>query len=242
MKRHIFPAISIRTLLGLAFGLTMIWNVSAQSEELPAIPGLHVIQPNPNSSPSNYFAVLMSGDGGWRNFDQHISAELASKGVPVLGINSLHYLRKQKSPERAAADITRLIEQGCSRFGKQQVILIGYSCGANIIPFAYNRMNADTKGKVSYLALLSPEEKADFKFHFYNWMNANSAKARAVKPELLQLQDKPALFLFGSKEKKDWCQDLMADPFHLQTLPGGHHFGNDTARVTDEIVHFGQYD
>ena len=187
---------------------------------------------------SDCFVILFSGDGGWSGFDQNLCRQMAAQGVSVLGLNSLKYLRTTKTPEQITADLLRLIQLGEARFGKQKVILVGYSCGANLIPFALNRLNETLKERVQYVALLSPEDKADFKFHLYNWIDKNSPRAQLVRPELEKMRPIPTLFIYGDQEDHRWCTDLIDGSFELKTLPGGHHFGHNEALVAAKILGF----
>lgn len=200
--------------------------------------GLPLVQVKATAGNSDYFAIMLSGDGGWSKFDRGVCAQLAANGVPALGLNCLRYIRKAKTPEQMTTDLTRLIQLGEQEFGRQKVILIGYSCGANLVPFAYNRLGEDLKAKVQYLALLSPEDMADFEFHLYNRIYPNPAKEQPVKPELEKMRSKPTLFLYGEQEKHAWCSDLMEGVFCLRKLPGGHHFGQNTAGVAAAILAF----
>lgn len=184
------------------------------------------------------FAVVISGDGGWSRFTQAMCRGLAANGIPVWGLNSLKYLHKTKTPEQLSADLARMIRMGEAASGKKEIILIGYSCGANLVPFAYNRLADDLKARVRYLALLSPDGMADFKFHLYNWLEHNSPAARSVKPEIEQLDGKPVLFMYGQREDHSWCGDLPRDQFYLKTIPGGHRFYRQKAGVVETLLHF----
>ena len=205
---------------------------------LPNISDLPVTRVHAVSGWSDCFAIMFSGDGGWSNFDQGVTSQLAANGISTLGLNSLKYIWNKKTPEQITSDLGRLIGRGEAEFDKPKVILIGYSCGANLVPFAYNRLNDSLKAKVQSIVLLSPEPMADFEFHFYNWANKSSSKAQPVKPELEKMRNVPTLFIYGSEENNSWCADLMNGMFRLKKLPGGHHFGQDTGRVAGEILRF----
>ncbi len=88
------------------------------------------------ASPSDAFAIIMSGDGGWAGLDQDVAAALSAKGIPVVGLDSLRYFWTARTPEGLAADTDRLIRYYAPHFGKQRVLLIGYSQGADVLPFA----------------------------------------------------------------------------------------------------------
>ncbi len=248
MKKLAFPVRMIVLLQVLFLVATNAVSVQAQKNPAKGMVTTSVIKNRlyklpavsiaPRNGQSDCFAILMSGDGGWSKFDQRVCENLAAKGIPVLGLNSLKYIWKAKTPEQITDDVRRMIAWGESGFGGRNVMLIGYSCGANLIPFAYNRLEDSLKNKISHIVLLSPEDKADFAFHWYNWANKNSRKARLVRPELEILPDIPVLFIYGDKEKYDWCADLLGDRFSLKILPGGHHYDRNELAVANEILHF----
>ncbi len=95
----------------------------------------------PGSEPSDAFAILMSGDGGWAGLDQDIAAGFKrDKAFPSSGLDSLRYYWTPRTPDSLAADTDRIIRYYLSRFGKKRVLLIGYSQGADVLPFAVNRL------------------------------------------------------------------------------------------------------
>jgi len=83
--------------------------------------------------------VFLSGDGGWAALDSGVSTQLRQRGYSVLGWNSLTYYWKKKSPEQVTADLTSLLEHYLPLWKKEKVMLIGFSFGAEITPFAINR-------------------------------------------------------------------------------------------------------
>ena len=47
-------------------------------------------------------AIVLSGDGGWRDIDKNVSEKLQSAGVSVVGWDCLRYFWSRKSPEQVA--------------------------------------------------------------------------------------------------------------------------------------------
>ena len=65
-----------------------------------------------NDAATNYYAsdmlaIVISGDGGWRDLDQTIARDLRGRGVSVVGIDSLRYFWTRKSPTQTAHDLAR---------------------------------------------------------------------------------------------------------------------------------------
>ena len=91
------------------------------------------------------FALLLTGDGGWAGLDQELAARLAASGVPTVGLNSLKYFWKARTPEEAARDVARILRHYLAAWNKQRVLLVGYSFGADVLPFVVNRLPADLR-------------------------------------------------------------------------------------------------
>lgn len=182
--------------------------------------------------------VFLSGDGGWNDFDQSICDDLAAKGMPVVGLNTLKYFWKERTPEGAAWDLSRIITEYGQKWGKKEVVLAGYSYGAEVLPFMFNRLSDEQKKLVKAMLLLSPDEKTDFTFHVSFWLNKSSIGTKPVKPELEKMQQCRTLFIYGSDEDPSWVRPLAKGNFELKILNGGHHYGKDTAAVSAAMLVF----
>ncbi|WP_428421512.1 virulence factor family protein [Methylibium sp.] len=191
----------------------------------------------PSSAAGTRFAVLLSGDGGWAGIDKGIAAALVKQGVPVAGFDSLRYFWTARTPEGLAADLDRLIRYYAARWQRSEVLLIGYSQGADVLPFAVNRLPARTRAGVRLTALLGPGQKASFEFHVTNWIGASGE--RPIAPEAQRLSASATLCIYGTDERDSLCPQLA--PRHARTLalPGGHHFGGDydalAARILESV-------
>ena len=62
----------------------------------------------PSDTGGTSFVVWLTGDGGWGETDKGASAEIAARGVPVVGFNCLHYFFHRHEPDIAAADLARV--------------------------------------------------------------------------------------------------------------------------------------
>ncbi|HEY9024995.1 MAG TPA: AcvB/VirJ family lysyl-phosphatidylglycerol hydrolase, partial [Burkholderiaceae bacterium] len=128
----------------------------AQLADLP------IVEVPAEGSSGRRFAVLLSGDGGWAGIDKGIAAALVQQGVPVAGFDSLRYFWSARTPEGLAADLDRVIRYYAARWKRKEVILVGYSQGADVLPFALNRLPARTRSSVRLTALLGLGQKASF--------------------------------------------------------------------------------
>ncbi len=113
-------------------------------------------------------------------------------------------------------------------------MLVGYSQGADVLPFALNRLPAATRASVRLTALLGPGQMASFEFHLANWIGPSGDLA--IAPEALKLSAADTLCIYGQEEKDSLCPALS--PGHAQQMPlaGGHHFGGEYATLAARIL------
>ena len=97
----------------------------------------------PSQQPGPLFAVIYSGDGGWRDLDKTIGEILARHGVSIVGVDSLRYFwRAQDARRGGARPRARSWTSYARALEPRHALLIGYSFGADILPFALNRLPA----------------------------------------------------------------------------------------------------
>jgi type IV secretory pathway VirJ component len=208
-------------------------SISSSAGALTDLPLVELAAQGPGS---DRMAVFWSGDGGWAELDQAISAGLSERGVPVVGVNSLKYFWTKRTPEQTAEDLERIIGHFAALWQKKEVVLIGYSLGADILPFAANRLNAQWKSRVKLIVLLGPSLQADFEFHLSDWLGASSKTALPTMPEVIQLGDTRLLCIYGEQETGSLCPDLQGRSFKKLALPGAHHFGGNYAQIVATIL------
>jgi type IV secretory pathway VirJ component len=182
------------------------------------------------------FAILISGDGGWAGLDQEVAGALSADGIPVVGVDSLRYFWTARTPESAAADTDRIVRYYLNHWHKQQVLLVGYSQGADVMPFIINRLPAETRKHVALGAVMGLSEHALFEFHVGNWVNANQDQGLPTAPEMEKPGPTPMLCIYGEGETDTLCPKLNPAKVRVVKLPGGHHFGGDYQRLAREIL------
>jgi type IV secretory pathway VirJ component len=180
--------------------------------------------------------IGISGDGGWRGLVDNMSNGFSEKGVPVVGIDALRYFWKYVSPEKVADDVSKIIVNYTKVWKKSKVVLMGYSFGANIIPFIIDRLPADIKSKVSMAIMLSPDDHADFEFHFASWLDKSSKDAFPVLPEILKLNGLKTLVFFGDEEKDPLKHDIPANIAKIIEVPGDHRYKDDRNKLVALIM------
>lgn len=190
------------------------------------------------SGQSDAIAVLLTGDGGWAGLDQDLAAKLAARGVPVVGFNSLKYFWTKRTPDEAATAIATVIRNYLVAWRKMRVIMIGYSSGADVLPFIVNRLPADVRRNITSLNLLGLSAEANFEIHVADWIPGYSSKGHRIEPEINKIYDIPMLCLYGSSDKNDLCPWLSEQRITREQVAGGHHFGGDYTILADRILAF----
>lgn len=189
----------------------------------------------PGAAPSDLFAIVMSGDGGWAGLDQEVAAALSAKGIPVVGLDSLRYYWTARTPDGLAADIDRIVRYYLAHFGKQRVLLIGYSQGADVLPFAVNRLPDATRAHLALAAVMGMSEHALFEFHLSGWISDDNS-GPATLPEINRIAGVPVLCIYGEDESDSLCPKLDPKRFNIVKLKGGHHFDGDYAGLARQIL------
>ena len=181
------------------------------------------------------FAIILSGDGGWAGLDKEVAQALAEHGIPVAGLDSLRYFWSARTPQGLAGDLDRMIRYYIAHFGKQRVLLIGYSQGADVLPFAVNHLAASTRAHIALGVLMGMSEHAVFEFHVSNWIS-NDNSGPATLPEVTRIAGIPILCIYGEGDNDSLCPKLDAVKVRIVKLPGGHHFNGDYAGLAREIL------
>jgi type IV secretory pathway VirJ component len=202
---------------------------------LPPVDDLPLVEVPAKQPAGDLLAVMVSGDGGWAGIDHDVANVLASKGVPVVGLNSLQYFWSARTPDGAAADLQRIARHYLGAWGKQQLLLVGYSLGADVLPFMAGRLPPDLLGRVRLIALLGPSRMTSFEFHLTDWLGGSGGGDRPVLPEVAKLRGRPLLCLYGQEEKDSLCTEI-GGLGKAVALEGSHHFGGDYAALADRIL------
>ncbi|MEJ2690341.1 MAG: AcvB/VirJ family lysyl-phosphatidylglycerol hydrolase [Deltaproteobacteria bacterium] len=187
--------------------------------------------------PGKIVAVLYSGDGGWAGLDRKLARALADSGVSVVGVDSLQYFWKARKPEEAALDLGRLLDYYQEAWQTDRVLLIGYSLGADVLPFMVSRLSREWRQRISLVALLGPSPTASFEFHISEWLGHRPEHdLHPVKPEIEKLTGLKVLCFYGRDEEDSLCPKLPARTVQLQPMEGGHHFGGNYQKIAEILM------
>ena len=191
----------------------------------------------PAAKPSKVMAVFLSGDGGWRDLDKTIGEKLQALGVPVVGLDSLRYFWRRKSPDQTTADLKAILDAYRAKWRAETVALIGYSFGADVLPVVYNKLPEADRERIALISLMGLEPKADWEIRVVGWFGAApSAEATPLGPEFAKIPGGLIQCFYGAEEEDPGCR-IVADPgAELIKTPGAHHFGHAYDQMASDIV------
>lgn len=218
---------------------SQISNISPTETQIlyDKIKNLPIIEvPATNGKDKKSMVLWITGDGGWGDTDKGISNELANHGIPVIGLNSLRYFAKQQSPESVANDISNLLYYYLSGWKKEKIVLIGYSFGADVMPFVVNRLPEDLRARVDLLTLIGPAHSAPFALEIES-LKGKKIERYPVLPELTKLSNIQILCFYGLKEKDTLCADQnFPKNSHIISHPGDHVVGTRYQKLLDVLL------
>jgi len=182
------------------------------------------------------FAVLLSGDGGWAGIDKEVARALAERGIPVVGWDTLRYFWSPRTPEGVARDLDRAVQYYATAWNRHHALVIGYSQGADVLPFAVNRLPEATRRMIQTTTLLGLGRNAAFEFHLSNWVGPSAGLP--ILPEYQKLSRANTVCVFGTGDKDSLCTDFPPGTPGIVELTGGHHFDGDYDGLARLILKF----
>ncbi len=209
--------------------LAMVDRMSSAVDALPLVD-------LPTRPTHDTMAIVLSGDGGWRDIDKSIAESLRGNGVPTVGLDALRYFWRKRTPEETATDLATIINAYARDWEVRHVALIGFSFGANVLPDSYLALDPATQAKVSLVSLLSLSSRADWEITVSGWLGSQGADATPVAPGLARLPAGLVQCIHGTQDRESLCPDLAGRGMEVVGLPGGHHFNGDYDRVAAEIL------
>jgi type IV secretory pathway VirJ component len=212
--------------------LLLLFTTKVSGQEFHATENMPLVE-NISAGKSNYYVILLSGNGGWRDLDKEVTAYLVSKNISVLGLNTKQYLLSEKKPEQIAFDLETLMDRYGIKWKHDKVVLIGYSMGAEILPFAVNRMNEQHTKKIQNIILIGPWQRATFKVKLADYLYETN-EGEEIYPELLKVKHINTYIVCDDNEYALCLKPIDGIVDH-DLLPGGHHFGGDYGSLSKLI-------
>ncbi|WP_182084940.1 virulence factor family protein [Aureimonas sp. ME7] len=187
----------------------------ADLTDLPTVVG------KPKGAPKGV-VVFFSGDGGWRDLDKTIGDWLTEHGVEVIGVDSLRYFWSEKSAKEMADDISTMLGNAAPAPGIP-VALMGYSFGADTLPFAYPALPPEWASRVTLIGLLAPSTETGFQISVGGWLGLSTGDSDVVQA-IQALPTERVLCIYGQDEDDGACTTPQLAAVTKLPLEGGHHF------------------
>jgi len=174
----------------------------------------------------------LSGDGGLNKFSNSLCDGINKKGYEVMELNSKSYFWDKKNPEQTAIDVNNYLVKKISGRKNQQIVMIGYSFGADVLPFILSRLPKDIHDKILASFLMASSGSTDFEIHWADIFGGNAKRDMDVVSEINKLVDDKIVIISSSDDRHLEANKITLRRYTHEILPGGHHFDGDT----DEII------
>ena len=174
--------------------------------------------------------LLLSGEGGWRAFDDAVAGRLAARGYTVGGIDCMRYFRSAQDDRTALArDVRRFADALVVAAGAPaptRIVLAGYSFGADLAPWIAGAPGRDAR--IVGLVLIGPDRTGSLQARISEILGLHpSDHTFDTGAALVEAADLPVLFVHGGDDAESDAPAL-AEGFpgkkRLMIVPGTHHF------------------
>jgi type IV secretory pathway VirJ component len=163
---------------------------------------------------------------------------LEQQGYGTVALNSRKYFWREKSPEIFAGDFEQLANYYLKIWGKSELIILGYSFGADVASFLPNRVSPELRKKIKKIALISPSASTDFVIRLSDLVSEteNINRKYKVSPQIEQT-DMTVVCTFGQEEIKVLRNGLATKKnLTIISLPGDHRYQYNFSLLVKTIL------
>ena len=185
---------------------------------------------------SNPFVLYISGDGGFNRFSIDLCNSLQQSGCSVTAIDAKSYFWHKKTPDQSALDITMYLNKEFDHRQSQNLVLVGYSFGADVLPFIIQKLPYSIRSKIRSTILISPSTTTDFEIHVTDIFGYSTKRNMDVVSEINKLADEKVVTIFGDDEEDFPVNRITLNKYTNIVLPGGHHFKGETSILAHTIL------
>ena len=194
------------------------------------------VQEWPATSHDKPFIFYISGDGGLNKFSTDLCIALNKAGYEVVALNARAYFWDKKTPEKTATDVNDYLSRKLTGRKNQQVVLIGYSFGADVLPFIIGRLSKNIHENLRVSFMLASSGTTDFEIHWSDIMGENIKRSMDVVSEINKLAGDNIVIVTASNEHTLDLKEISLKKYTHEILPGGHHFDGDTEEVASVLL------
>lgn len=223
----------VRNKLGLFILLFLLkLTVMGQQKDIP----LKIWNSNANSP----IVLYLSGDGGLNSFSTSYCELLGKQGYTVGAVNSKSFFWDKKSADQIAKELSSTLEKLLVGKKNHLVYFVGYSFGADVIPFLVNKLTAEWKERLQAVALLEPSTSTDLEIHVSDLFGRSEVKrSMDVVAEINKMVNVRTAILLGEDGVSFPIKNIRLKNLETIYMKGNHHFDGHVADVVKATVkHF----
>lgn len=228
------PNITVDVLDGDNPAAQIVTAVSSLVDAIEPFAKLPAVDLPATTTPPKAVAIFISGDGGWRDIDKTMGEWLSTQGIHVVGLDALRYFWSKRTPQELATDITTLVK-GADPQRTLPVMLIGYSFGADTLPFAYPLLPKELQDRTKVIALMAPSFSTSFQVTISGWLGIDDS-GYPIPPAIAALPPERVICVYGKDEDDSACTDPAVKGVTTIETDGGHHFDGDYAGLARQFL------
>ena len=180
--------------------------------------------------------LLISGEGGWRSFDELLAGWLSEAGYWVGGVDALKYFWNAQDDRGILAHdfraYTAALAKAAGRRSDSALLLAGFSFGADLAPWLAGA--GGWEGRIHGLLMIAPDAVGSLEFRLSEILGFEAKDHVFQVAEALRgSAGTPVAFIHGAEDSKSAAPALSraaSDPKRLVSVPGAnHHFSGKEA-------------
>ncbi|HEY0413410.1 MAG TPA: AcvB/VirJ family lysyl-phosphatidylglycerol hydrolase [Allosphingosinicella sp.] len=190
----------------------------------------------PAAAEANLAAVVLSGDMGFHiGMAARVAHRLAARGIPAVGVNSLTFFRRPRSPRETAVMLGEAIRHAVAFGHRGHIMLVGESLGADVLPVGLAGLPPDLRGRIRLVALVVPGTRVQLQATPSEVFPVRVAAVDAL-PTAHRLDWVSLLCIRGVREPDSLCPKLSGPNVTRVDLPGGHLLRGDAPAVAAALI------
>lgn len=218
----------LKLVLLLSIAVLMGCNQSAEDADFP-IRELDAKNDTP-------FIFYVSGDAGFNTFSKKLSDRLHNDKFDITSLDSKTYFWTPKTPKETADKISAYLSYKLQNRKNQKIILLGYSFGADVMPFIVNRLPEDLREKIASVVLLDPSKTADFEVSLQGMLLDKARGDYEVLPEINKMKVSKTLIIRSDIGLKFPVNEVSIPNLTSKHLPGNHRFNYNYKELAELIM------
>jgi len=135
--------------------------------------------------------------------------------------------------------MNKALKHYMQQWGRKSFLLVGYSFGADVVPFLANRITPSLKDAYKGVFMLSPDAKGDFEVHISDMLDLGVGSNKYdILQEVKNNKLVKPVCVFGNQETTGDIALFKHVGAKIVILQGSHHYNNDFKAVADSISRY----